>query len=1627
MTALRSTLAMVLAMLMVAAPTSANARWGEPPEEPENLSGPSTDADGTYTVSWNPSAGAGWYELQERIGAGGWSTTYSGSQTNVTFSKAVVASYSYRVRACSNGNGCSGYSSMIAVNVTGGITSPVSEGTAGIVGSMPYGLDVASDGDAVIGIPLRLIPGVGGFGPSLSLEYDSGRGIDRLEQSLPEDTLGYGWRLAGLSEIRRCVVNQSSSASIQLTNSDSLCLDGMPLVLASGTHFSVGATYRTLVESYIKIAVKGSAGALWFEATLPDGTVREYGNGGGARVDFNGGVDYQWSMNKETNAYGVVIDYDHWFDPSKGVNRIASISYTDATVDFEYLQRTDASAVSIGSALQTQAAFLHTIRVKYDGTKVREYRLLNEYVSSRRRLNLIQLCGYNEAGTTATCLEPIDLDWLTPSSTMAGVEILVDGMTDSLGAVHQVQYGTITGSSHPFLFTERPFGYGSPPSNTQVLSGSGALRHVATKLRRDNGLGGFHDTSYAYQHKGIESTRHWGFLGFYAQRITDEESGIATYVQYRLDYPYFGQVARLRQFDSTFPFHSKNLTRIENDYAQQSISHGSNSTVYPYVNASIDFIYEGTTQLGAAQTTNALTFSGGFVSQAVTTEVTGTSVSTGSSTSTWGDIPTYTVGSLLNTTKTTVGFNNRTASGDWLIGFADDIERESWPGAESGDGIVQDATITPHHNSLKPLTVTRFPTDSFLTLTTNMYYDASGRFYSTTVSGDNVSSRTSSITTFVDDRYPYVISNPKGHTTTNSLYDSRFGTVKTQGNPNGRNTSWVRDVLGRVTSRTNADDIVTATSYSDCSSGCPSSVYGIAPSYKLVVTTTKSGTTVAPKRNSYYDNLGRVIRTETESFDGTTYSKQDIKYDMQGRVEKTSLPYLSGSPQSIIPDYDVRNRIESVTRPDGSSTVTDYSVSGSQVIETVTDNIKKPDGSSDGTQVKRNEYNILGELKKTTDGYGTSVNPSTTYTYDANGNRLTAAVSDGVTTNTTTFEYDAAGNQKKIIDPNAGTITTTYTGLGEVRKITDAKSQLSTYSYDVLGRRKSLVNADGTSTWVWDTAANGKGKLASRSNPGFTETHSYNGDSRLSSIVTNITPIGGGSGTNYMTSQTYDTYGRPFTTTFPGGFELTRAYNARGYLSQFKDGATAVQTINDLDAFGRSVDESYANGVNTLRIFDPETGRLTDVDTTKGSTVIQDNEYAWRSNGTLKSRIANPAVGLNTTRKEIYLYDVLNRVTLARTYINDIYTRDTNYYYNEFGGITAKPSTLSGDTTVTGYGYGAGAAGPNAVTTAYINGVGHSLTYDANGAIEKYDNLSSSVDKYLAYNVFNQPTKIVVGSGLNDPAPEAVDEFAYDPDGQRYARKTRWKDGASTYTEEVAYVGRVEIITDNSSGSSQTITKTRLSENVMHVKIVGAGTEEFFEYAHRDHLGSIEAVTDDNGNVLDNLAFEPFGSREKKDWSANISSAELDDLLDVSSGHSRKARGFTAHEHLDRTGFVHMNGRVYDPVLGRFLSPDPIIQFPAFSQSWDPYSYVLNAPTSFTDPSGFECYGECAPGMAILNRHEAGVAALRDYGEYKQNTTVERPEFGNPSGPSIYESSDTGLFESILEFGLNVLIGAADA
>lgn len=128
-------------------------------------------------------------------------------------------------------------------------------------------------------------------------------------------------------------------------------------------------------------------------------------------------------------------------------------------------------------------------------------------------------------------------------------------------------------------------------------------------------------------------------------------------------------------------------------------------------------------------------------------------------------------------------------------------------------------------------------------------------------------------------------------------------------------------------------------------------------------------------------------------------------------------------------------------------------------------------------------------------------------------------------------------------------------------------------------------------------------------------------------------------------------------------------------------------------------------------------------------------------------------------------------------------------------------------------------------------------------------------------------------------------------------------------------------------------------------KTVGGSTET--RYLHRDHLGSVVAATDYQGTVLERYSFDPWGKR--RDPASWVTPAPGTFSYDPAFND----RGFTGHEHIDHLGLVNMNGRVYDPEIGRFLSADPFVQFPQSTQGYNRYTYVGNNPLSYTDPSGF--------------------------------------------------------------------------
>ena len=183
---------------------------------------------------------------------------------------------------------------------------------------------------------------------------------------------------------------------------------------------------------------------------------------------------------------------------------------------------------------------------------------------------------------------------------------------------------------------------------------------------------------------------------------------------------------------------------------------------------------------------------------------------------------------------------------------------------------------------------------------------------------------------------------------------------------------------------------------------------------------------------------------------------------------------------------------------------------------------------------------------------------------------------------------------------------------------------------------------------------------------------------------------------------------------------------------------------------------------------------------------------------------------------------------------------------------------------------------------------------------------------------------------------------------KRYYRHDLREENGGTINTRTAYLGGLEKIyrskvVDGSATTPEleykfTVGNVVITERANAVDNTSTGES----YLHKDHLGSPLTITDENGKVMQQHVYDPWGKVHQLAADSGLQSAI-----------ALTTRGYTGHEGIAGVDIIHMNGRIYDPTLGRFLQADPFIQYPNNSQSYNRYSYVLNNPLSYTDPSGY--------------------------------------------------------------------------
>lgn len=197
----------------------------------------------------------------------------------------------------------------------------------------------------------------------------------------------------------------------------------------------------------------------------------------------------------------------------------------------------------------------------------------------------------------------------------------------------------------------------------------------------------------------------------------------------------------------------------------------------------------------------------------------------------------------------------------------------------------------------------------------------------------------------------------------------------------------------------------------------------------------------------------------------------------------------------------------------------------------------------------------------------------------------------------------------------------------------------------------------------------------------------------------------------------------------------------------------------------------------------------------------------------------------------------------------------------------------------------------------------------------------------------------------------------------------------------------------------------------LHVK---NGNADSLYYVLTDHLGSWNKVMRQNKTIVQQTHFDPWGNRMSyTSWSTPQTQISF-------SFH----RGFTGHEHYDRFKVVNANARLYDPVIGRFFSPDPFVQAPDFTQNYNRYSYCLNNPVMYSDPDG-EFLGIPMFGLAFIGRSVANLidGVENPFGSAWQQASSLVAEMDRCLQFSISLGENTNLNFGIPPFSIGANVG----
>lgn len=750
----------------------------------------------------------------------------------------------------------------------------------------------------------------------------------------------------------------------------------------------------------------------------------------------------------------------------------------------------------------------------------------------------------------------------------------------------------------------------------------------------------------------------------------------------------------------------------------------------------------------------------------------------------------------------------------------------------------------------------------------------------------------------------------------NYTNETKFGNVILEDDENGIKTKFEYDAFGQLIKTTNLSDgnyIKYKTSWITTT--------GIdIPDFALFQTSSSTLCNSNPDV-TMYDKLGRELQSHSMGFNGHNVYTRKI-YNAKGQTEQASMPFFD--PNYAIWTnftYDEYGRKLLQENPDNSRISYEYN-------EKETTIYNEKNGVSQQQKIR---INSLNQTIWTEDN---NTNPQKVNNKYYSSGLLKETWVDGMLPNQyTTLTYDLQGRRLTLAEPNSGTTLSVYNAYGQLIKQTDARGFTTEMEYDLLGRITKKTQVEGIILYEYDAQPQGDGwngeiySITSNWNNGTVkDDFRYNSLGRLISRIETI------DGQSYEEKTKYDDCGRIDIITYPDNFEIKHIYaTTNGELYQVIDitnnpNHTIWQT-ESVDNLGNITKYVMGNGLTTNKLFENTTGRLQRIKTDNGA--VQNWFYDYDNKGNISSRIS---LINSLEQKENFTYDNLNRLTGIDLYKNNHFVNNLTLEYDNIGNIKEK-------TDVGKYEYNSSQI--NAVTKITNN----------------VSNINTQHD--IKYTSFSKVHSIDEDNGAYNM------NFYYGPDYSR--RKTVFKQSNNLVYTKYFIIGNYEIKTDANGDAV-----------IDHYIYGGDGLAAIYRttqsstnmyYIYKDHLGSYDVVTKENGQVVDSYSFDAWGNRRNYyDWELADNTTHLFD------------RGFTGHEHLDKLGLINMNGRLYDPRLARFLSPDNYVQAPDNTQNFNRYSYCLNNPLIYSDPSG-ELFWMVIPAIAGVINIAANAKNIHNFGQ----------------------------------------------